>query len=84
MEDNMRNILLGNFRLSIFQCMTRCGRGGCRCKKGLMHGPYWYARFTGESGRRRTVYLGSQLPKELAKLRDLFRDEGGYDSRDVK
>ena len=34
----------------------RCGKRGCRCSRGELHGPYW-SRFWRESGRRRRQYV---------------------------
>jgi len=27
-----------------YQQGRRCGRPGCRCQRGELHGPYWYRR----------------------------------------
>lgn len=39
---------------------VRCGRECAACP----HGPYWYAYWT-ESGRRRSAYIGNELPGEV-------------------
>ena len=41
-----------------------CGKPKCE----RQHGPYWYACFK-ESGRWRKVYIGRDLPPELARRR---------------
>ena len=41
---------------------VRCGKGGCRCAAGELHGPYWYAWWS-EQGRTRSQYVGKRLPK---------------------
>src|SRR4051794_17243924 len=33
-----------------------CGRDGCRCARGLLHGPYYF-RFWRENGRLRKRYV---------------------------
>ena len=33
-----------------------CGRAGCRCSRGQLHGPYYY-RFWREGGRLRKEYV---------------------------
>ena len=33
-----------------------CGRSNCRCRRGLLHGPYYY-RFWREGGRLRKQYV---------------------------
>jgi hypothetical protein len=43
------------------QEMVRCGKKGCRCTRGELHGPYWYAYWT-EGGRTRSEYVGKHLP----------------------
>lgn len=45
---------------------TRCGKKGCRCAGGELHGPYWYAYYR-ENGRMRCKYIGKNLP-ESARL----------------
>ncbi len=34
----------------------RCGKQGCRCGSGELHGPYWYRRWR-EGGRQRKAYV---------------------------
>jgi hypothetical protein len=41
---------------------VRCGKKGCKCAEGQLHGPYWYAYWT-EGGRTRSQYIGKKLPK---------------------
>lgn len=40
---------------------VRCGKTGCKCSRGELHGPYYY-RFTREDGRLRKIYV----PKSAA------------------
>lgn len=44
------------------QEMVRCGKKGCRCAEGQLHGPYWYAYWS-EGGRVRSQYVGKRLPR---------------------
>ncbi|MFZ2444840.1 MAG: DUF6788 family protein [Syntrophobacteraceae bacterium] len=44
---------------------TRCGKKGCRCARGELHGPYWYAYYR-ENGRMRCEYLGKSLPEHVS------------------
>lgn len=38
----------------------RCGKKKCKCRKGKLHGPYWYAyHWTGKKLSRK--YVGKQL-----------------------
>lgn len=36
----------------------KCGKDTCRCAAGDLHGPYWYAQWTGLDGKVRTRYVG--------------------------
>lgn len=40
----------------------RCGKEGCKCNEGKLHGPYWYAYWS-EQGKTRSQYIGKKLPK---------------------
>jgi hypothetical protein len=42
--------------------LVRCGKKGCKCADGQLHGPYWYAYWT-EGGKTRSQYVGKRLPK---------------------
>ena len=39
----------------------RCGKPGCRCAGGEVHGPYTYLSVPGSSGRPRMIYLPTDL-----------------------
>lgn len=36
---------------------VRCGKPGCRCTRGQLHGPYWY-RYQRVNGKLKSTYLG--------------------------
>ena len=63
---------------TLHEQFVRCGRPGCRCADGRLHGPYFY-RFWREAGRLRKAYVPrSQLEavraaidERLAFVRDL-------------
>ncbi|MFQ5795497.1 MAG: DUF6788 family protein [Candidatus Bipolaricaulia bacterium] len=40
---------------------VRCGKPNCKCTKGELHGPYWYAYWR-EGKRVRSGYVGKSLP----------------------
>jgi hypothetical protein len=46
--------------------LVRCGKKGCKCAEGQLHGPYWYAYWT-EGGRTRSQYVGKKLPKGVGR-----------------
>ena len=35
----------------------RCGKANCKCAKGALHGPYWYAYWS-EDGKTKSMYVG--------------------------
>jgi len=39
----------------------RCGKKECKCSRGELHGPYWYAYYS-ENGKTRCKYVGKTLP----------------------
>jgi hypothetical protein len=46
--------------------LVRCGKKGCKCAEGKLHGPYWYAYWT-EGGRTKSEYVGKKLPRGVRK-----------------
>jgi hypothetical protein len=50
------------------QELVRCGKEGCRCTRGELHGPYWYAYWT-EGGKTRSQYVGKELPESARSSR---------------
>ena len=42
---------------SVVEQGRRCGKEGCRCATGELHGPYTYVLLPREGGRTRTVYV---------------------------
>jgi hypothetical protein len=50
----------------------RCSSEGCRCRRGELHGPYWYlAIYTG--GRSRTIYVPSAARAVVAERVEVTR-----------
>ncbi|MBW4550979.1 MAG: hypothetical protein KME35_07710 [Aphanocapsa sp. GSE-SYN-MK-11-07L] len=41
----------------------RCGKPGCKCMAGELHGPYWYS-YCREGGKVRSQYIGKTLKTE--------------------
>lgn len=66
-----KNVGIRGFLVSVHQVMRKCSKRGCRCNKGLLHGPYWVARIRTQSGRRQEVHLGKQLDDTLTKFRQI-------------
>lgn len=46
--------------------LVRCGKKGCKCAEGELHGPYWYAYWT-EGGRTKSEYVGKNLPRGVRR-----------------
>lgn len=46
----------------------RCGKDNCKCARGELHGPYWYAYWS-EGGKTKSQYIGKHLPKSQEKSR---------------
>ena len=42
---------------SVVEQGRRCGKEGCRCATGELHGPYTYVVLPRDGGRTRTVYV---------------------------
>ncbi len=42
---------------SVVEQGRRCGKEGCRCSGGELHGPYVYVVLTRVGGRTRTLYV---------------------------
>lgn len=45
----------------------RCGKAGCRCARGELHGPYTYLSVTGPGGRSRLVYVPADLVEVVSR-----------------
>jgi hypothetical protein len=45
----------------------RCGRPGCRCARGELHGPYLYLAVHGERGGR-SIYVPASLADAVGAL----------------
>jgi hypothetical protein len=58
----MRNALPKTLPGVVRPQMVRCGKPGCTCERGALHGPYFY-RFWREGGRLRKQYIArSDVP----------------------
>ena len=48
--------------------MVRCGKKGCKCSRGELHGPYWYAYWS-VGGKTKSEYIGKHLRETQEKSR---------------
>ena len=46
---------------SLVEQRRRCGKAGCRCSRGELHGPYVYLSVGKATGRRALVYVPEPL-----------------------
>jgi len=51
----------------------RCGRRGCRCRRGLLHGPYLYRHWR-EQGRQRKAYVPMNRLAETLLEMERYRE----------
>lgn len=56
-EDTLHGVLLSKGR--------RCSSEGCRCRRGELHGPYWYLSIY-QDGRSRTIYVPASAEPVVA------------------
>ena len=55
--------------------MVRCGKSGCRCERGMLHGPYTYYQFRDEHGKLHQKYLNKKI---VDKTVDIIRANTAY------
>lgn len=48
-------------RGALLRQRRRCGKEGCRCQRGELHGPYVYLAVGRAGGRRQLLYVPSEL-----------------------
>jgi hypothetical protein len=49
----------------------RCGKPGCRCSRGELHGPYVYLSLGRVRGKARLIYVPSALADEVRRRVEL-------------
>ncbi|MGC2410866.1 MAG: DUF6788 family protein [Methyloceanibacter sp.] len=65
-DDALPKTVMGSLHLEFKQC----GRSQCRCRRGLLHGPYVYRHWR-EGGRQRKKYVPmNQLCEVLLEIED--------------
>ena len=52
---------------SVVEQGRRCGKEGCRCASGELHGPYTYVVLPRARGRTRTVYVPSAAAEAVRR-----------------
>lgn len=56
---------------SVLNQGRRCGKEGCRCTRGELHGPYVYLSLGRGTGDSRLLYVPSSLADEVQRRVDL-------------
>lgn len=56
---------------SVISQGRRCGKQGCRCSRGELHGPYVYLSLGRGQGESRLVYVPSALAAEVRRRVEL-------------
>jgi hypothetical protein len=46
----------------------RCGKPGCRCAEGELHGPYWYLSVGRATGTARLLYVPASLADVVSRM----------------
>jgi hypothetical protein len=57
--------LEGLLRGALVEQGRRCGKDGCRCTSGELHGPYWYLAVRRGPALSRLVYVPSSLTEQV-------------------
>lgn len=57
--------LEGLLRGSLVEQGRRCGKAGCRCTRGELHGPYWYLAVGRGPALSRLVYVPSSMEEQV-------------------
>src|SRR5262245_53252546 len=52
---------------SVVEQGRRCGKEGCRCARGELHGPYTYVVLPRLEGRTRTVYVPASAAEAVRR-----------------
>jgi len=55
-------------RGSLIERFKRCGRPGCKCARGIGHGPKVYLSVSGPKARPAMVYVPQDLRSEIERL----------------
>lgn len=68
--DILAALKLKELRGSIVKEMIKCGKRGCKCQTGVLHGPYAYLHFYSAGKVKR-----KHLPRTLGELMSYPREE---------
>ena len=64
-----KNMLYG----SVVEKYVMCGKEGCKCKKGGLHGPFYYLTYK-ENGKTKMIFLKKGFSKKAKILNDNYKN----------
>jgi hypothetical protein len=63
-----------SLRGSLIERFLPCGKSGCRCKKGHLHGPAYYVSVTYPRGRTRQVYVAKDAKPVVERWLENYQE----------
>lgn len=57
---------------SVVKKYKACNKGGCKCTKGLLHGPFYYLTYK-EDTKTKMIFIKKNLWEASIKLNDNYR-----------
>jgi len=57
---------------SVVKKYKACGKGGCKCTKGALHGPFYYLTYKVE-GKTKMIFIKKNLWESAIKLNNNYR-----------
>jgi hypothetical protein len=73
MRKTLPKIAVGSLHLEF----KKCGRAGCRCQRGLLHGPYLYRHWRKGSRQKKEFVPMTRLSEVLAEMERQRAEVGG-------
>jgi hypothetical protein len=61
-------------RGSLIERFLPCGKAGCRCKSGDLHGPAYYLTVSYPGGKTRQVYVGRAIKDAVERWLANYRE----------
>lgn len=57
---------------SVVKKYKACGKGGCKCTRGALHGPFYYLTYK-EEGKTKMIFVKKNLWEVAIKLNNNYR-----------
>jgi len=57
---------------SVIKKYKACGKGGCKCTRGALHGPFYYLTYK-EEGKTKMIFIRKHLWEKALKLNENYR-----------